>query len=115
MKNEAYYRRLGVALRRRRDTIGLTQEVAARRVGVSRPSLANIERGRQVVAAHQLAELVKVLEITDIEQLLLGEASLVNQGHDRVLEIRSSRPNIIDNEMREKLLATIRDIRTSLP
>ena len=115
MKDEAYYRRLGVALRHRRDKIGLTQEVAARRIGVSRPSLANIERGRQVVAAHQLAKFVKVLRIKDIEELLLGDESHADRTHKKVLELHSSRPDIIDNEIREKLLATIRDIRSSTP
>ena len=68
-----FYRALGEALRRSRDAQGLTQETVAKRVGLSRASIANIERGAQQVALHQYLALAAALERNPDE--LLAEIS----------------------------------------
>jgi transcriptional regulator with XRE-family HTH domain len=45
----------------RRREIGLTQADLARAIGVSRPSITNIENGRQSLSVEQLYEIALVL------------------------------------------------------
>jgi DNA-binding XRE family transcriptional regulator len=54
----AYYAALGKAIVRARRVAGMTQLELALMLDVSRPSLANIERGAQTVSAYRLACLV---------------------------------------------------------
>ena len=42
---------------------GMTQEKLGRRIGLSRPSVANIERGRQHVALHQIFAIAAALRV----------------------------------------------------
>lgn len=42
---------------------GMTQEELGRRIGLSRPSVANIERGRQNVALHQIFAIAEALQV----------------------------------------------------
>lgn len=58
----AFYEALGENIRKRRDECHLTQEALANKVGISRPSLANIERGRQRLTVDQLVEIAGILE-----------------------------------------------------
>lgn len=57
MDTDRFYAELGLRLRRARTAAGLTQAELAERVGMSRAAVANIERGHQRVAAHQLVAL----------------------------------------------------------
>lgn len=56
-----FYEMFGTKLRQARQAAGLTQEIVAERVGLSRPSIANIERGNQQVPLHMLASFAAVL------------------------------------------------------
>ena len=62
------YRRFGRLLARRRKKAGLSQEALAKLVGLSRTSIANVERGRQPVQLHSLYTMSSALaiEITDL-------------------------------------------------
>ena len=51
------YRRLGRAVADRRRELGLTQNIVAEKLGLSRASLANLEIGRQRIMVHQLLRL----------------------------------------------------------
>jgi len=66
-RNEIY-RRFGRLLTRRRKKAGLTQEKLATFLGLSRTSIANIERGRQPVQLHTLYSIADALdaEILDL-------------------------------------------------
>jgi len=57
------YKEIGKIIQRRRKQFGLTQEVLAPRVMMSRASLANIERGNQRLLVHQLYIIANALEI----------------------------------------------------
>jgi transcriptional regulator with XRE-family HTH domain len=48
------YEEFGLRFRKRRNAVGLTQSQVAERVGLTRTSITNIERGRQHIVLHQL-------------------------------------------------------------
>src|SRR6266542_4101181 len=62
--DDEFYRALGIAVRRRRKELGLTQEELGERLvpPMTRASIANIEGGKQRVLAHTLVELAAVLK-----------------------------------------------------
>ena len=60
---ESFYREFGQRLREARDALGWSQEQLAQQVGMSRASIANMERGAQRVALHQWLELADALGI----------------------------------------------------
>lgn len=62
MRN-AIYASLGANIRSRRESAGMSQEVLATKVGLSRTSITNIERGRQSVFVHQLFSFAEALGI----------------------------------------------------
>lgn len=70
------YLELGVRVRRRREALDKTQEELATDVGVSRSSIANIERGQQHAAVHVLLGLAEALGM-EMRELLPTRAELV--------------------------------------
>ncbi len=58
---EPEYRMLGTQLALTRRLAGLTQREVAERAGIGRPTLANIEKGRQRVLYHQLLHIADAL------------------------------------------------------
>jgi transcriptional regulator with XRE-family HTH domain len=63
MENEPLYREIGTRIRARRLQLVKTQEELAKVVGLSRPSLANIEGGRQTLLVHQLCLIAEALNL----------------------------------------------------
>lgn len=51
---DGFYRQFGRQLRAAREKAGLTQQIVADRVGLTRTSVTNIERGSQHISLHQL-------------------------------------------------------------
>jgi transcriptional regulator with XRE-family HTH domain len=70
MSDMELYRRLGRAVAKRRDELGLTQGEVAEKLGLSRASLANLENGRQRIMVHQLFGLVNALKLKSILDLV---------------------------------------------
>lgn len=60
----------GKAIALRRDEIGLTQSDLAELVGLSRASIANIEKGRQNVLLHHVYDLAAALKMNKVGDLL---------------------------------------------
>ncbi len=60
----------GRAVAVRRDELGLTQAALAGLVGMSRASIANIEKGRQNVLLHHVYDLAEALEMKKVGDLL---------------------------------------------
>jgi transcriptional regulator with XRE-family HTH domain len=54
---------VGAAIRAERDRLGITQDDLAQRLGMSRPSVANIEKGRQQISVSQLLSFSKALGV----------------------------------------------------
>ena len=55
------YRELGRLIRLHRERLTLSQAALARRVGLSRTSVTNIEQGRQKILVHQLLSFAVAL------------------------------------------------------
>ena len=63
--------RVGARVRELRSGRGLTQLALAERSGISRPSIANLEAGRQNVSLRRLCALAAALGV-EVEDLLVG-------------------------------------------
>ena len=74
MRNEYIYEYIGKTIKNRRKTLKLTQKDLARKLFISRASLANIETGRQNVLVHQLYNFAKTLEL-DVKDFLVRPES----------------------------------------
>lgn len=70
----AIYRDFGRAVAERRRAIELTQEQVAQAIGLSRASLANIERGNQKVFLHQILALTKALRLDSAHDIVPTKA-----------------------------------------
>ncbi len=68
---QAVYRCLGGRIQLIRETLGMSQQELAKRVGYTRVSIVNIEAGRQRLPLHQVEEIAKALSSTP-KNLLRG-------------------------------------------
>ncbi len=75
MKIGLIYEEFGRGLRSARKAANLTQEALAERVGLSRTSITNIEKGRQHVSLHMLFTLAAAIGVELVELLPQKEAS----------------------------------------
>lgn len=66
---KAFYRTVGEKIRAARKRSGLSQEGLAKAIGLKRPSMSNIEKGRQNVLLHTLVDIAEALG-TDSSALL---------------------------------------------
>jgi transcriptional regulator with XRE-family HTH domain len=71
MQEERFNRELGARIRAAREQARLTQEVLANAVGLSRGSIANIERGDQAPPTYRLTLIAQALNV-DLPVLLPG-------------------------------------------
>lgn len=60
---DEFYKDLGRRMSDRRAELGLIQEEVGNRVGLSRTSITNIEKGRQRILAHDIYIIAAALEI----------------------------------------------------
>jgi transcriptional regulator with XRE-family HTH domain len=70
---EPEYLLLGIQLALARRSAGLTQREISERAGIGRPTLANIEKGRQRVLYHQFLDIAHALG-SDPRELLPAPA-----------------------------------------
>ena len=70
MDESAVYRGFGAAIAARRKALGKTQDYLATAVGLSRASLANIERGKQRVFLHQILALADALQLSSAHEII---------------------------------------------
>lgn len=78
------YKEFGQRLREAREAAHLSQDAVARRVGLSRTSITNIERGRQHVALHMLYRFASAVGAQPSELLplqLMSTASDIVDPH----------------------------------
>lgn len=66
---EQLYSTIGKRIRRERESIGLSQDVLAHLIGVSRPSLTLMESGRQRIQVHVACALADILGMPIAELL----------------------------------------------
>lgn len=67
--DDVLYKHLGQLIRERRTELGLTQGEVAGRIGLTRTSVTNIERGTQAVNVATLFRMAEVLEM-EVSELL---------------------------------------------
>ena len=85
MEKDQLYKKVGGNLASRRRELQKTQGDVARLAGISRPSLANIESGRQALTLHQIYKLAAVLELSDAKSLLPeGNTAVAGEGIESV-------------------------------
>jgi transcriptional regulator with XRE-family HTH domain len=60
----------GRAVAKRRDELNMTQEKLAGLAGLSRASIASIEKGRQNILLHQVYDLAQALRLRQVGDLL---------------------------------------------
>jgi transcriptional regulator with XRE-family HTH domain len=105
MVESLLYKAFGEAVAKRRNALGLTQIELATRVGISRASLANIERGRQNVLLHHAYSLASALEFSAVGDLLPASPKLA--------PVRSVRIALSDKSVTERGKAQITELITT--
>jgi DNA-binding XRE family transcriptional regulator len=68
---EPVYGLVALKIRHVRETLGMSQEDLAKRIGYTRTSIVNIECGRQRLPLHQVEEIARALGVTT-KHLLRG-------------------------------------------
>ena len=89
---EAVYPRFGDRLRSERKLAGLTQEDLAERLGLSRTTVVNIERGRQRIALHQLIQIADAIGCEVIHLIPEhdeGTTDAADETHEFVSRVRA--------------------------
>lgn len=69
MNESELYEELGRLVRKHRERLGISQDVLAQAIELSRASVANIETGRQRIPLHHLYRLARALKV-EAEALL---------------------------------------------
>ncbi|MDA8747686.1 helix-turn-helix domain-containing protein [Litoreibacter sp.] len=100
MSKNTIYAAFGDNMSARRKQLKLTQSDLASRTGLSRASIANMERGHQNVALHHLYAIAIALKVASVSDLLpsLGAAT-DNQGEENMILTSEA----VSNESRESL------------
>ena len=99
MTSDETYEALGRAIRERRTAKRMTQRELAENVGLSRASVANIERGRQSVLVDHLIRFAAALEVRPTD--LLPSKPLPKE-----------RP--VEDDLTPEAAAWIQSVRTSM-
>jgi transcriptional regulator with XRE-family HTH domain len=58
---DGFYKKIGENIKAKRKERGLSQEGLAKAVGLKRPSMSNIEKGRQNILLHTFCDIVETL------------------------------------------------------
>jgi transcriptional regulator with XRE-family HTH domain len=58
---DVFYKKVGENIRAKRKERGLSQEGLAKAIGLKRPSMSNIEKGRQNILLHTFCDIVETL------------------------------------------------------
>jgi transcriptional regulator with XRE-family HTH domain len=61
---DMFYKQVGENIRAKRKERGLSQEGLAKAVGLKRPSMSNIEKGRQNILLHTFCDIAETLGAT---------------------------------------------------
>lgn len=85
--NEGFYAHFGHAVRKARESAGITQEQLAAKIGLSRPATVNIEKGRQGVLLHTGLEIAAALQVT-LPALLAGAVEAARRAEIEHLQAR---------------------------
>jgi transcriptional regulator with XRE-family HTH domain len=83
LSRSTVYTNVGARIRDERERRNLSQEMLADRVGLTRASITNIEKGRQKVLLHTLLEIARVLDLKPTRLLPdISQLSRIDLPHD---------------------------------
>jgi transcriptional regulator with XRE-family HTH domain len=97
--------RLGRRLRVARENAGLSQEAVAKRLGLQRPAVSEIEAGRRRVAAHELAKMSDLYHAS-MEWLVSGETDTPEKLELAARGLAGLKPDELD-----KILDVLKSLR----
>lgn len=92
-QEQQYYYQLGMNIQEARKAAGVSQEILANKVAISRTSIVNIEKGRHRIAAHMLVLIAEALEVKI--DTILPSRTAVNTG-DKI--VSATLPKIITDK-----------------
>ncbi len=69
MERDPVYQKIGSLIQLQRKLLDMKQHDLARKLGISRGSLANIETGRQSILVHQLYKFAETLDLDPTDLL----------------------------------------------
>jgi len=90
MDGDGIYRALGTGVAQRRRELGMTQDVLALAVGLTRASVANIEAGKQRVLLHTAYRLISALKLARLSDLLPEPERVLDHSDELVAIIGDS-------------------------
>jgi transcriptional regulator with XRE-family HTH domain len=99
MKLEPLYRSIGTAIRGKRRQLDWSQEKLARKLMISRGTLANIEAGRQRILVHQLYAIAAALDLKPNDLLPAFNAAVTPGGPPEAFPL----PQHLNAQQRDQL------------
>ncbi len=107
MSPDPIYKEIGVIIRGRRKALNLTQEALAKKLGISRGALANIETGRQNILVHQIYKYASVLGLNMIDLLPIARRETQPVEMDQV-----PIPHNVNRSQAEQIVRLIQEATT---
>ena len=106
--SDELYKKIGLMIREKRQNHEhpLSQENLARRLGMSRTSVVNIELGKQHIQIHTLYQLAEILGIDALELLPSSETNnkvKITSEKELSKKERISIENIISSKVKKKV------------
>ncbi len=98
---DAIYLAVGRMIRKGREAAGLRQDELAERVGLTRTSITNIEKGKQRIQIHTLYAIAQALNISPLTLL----PSVVSAARDETVEENLSTESAAVKQWVRQLLA----------
>jgi transcriptional regulator with XRE-family HTH domain len=98
-------------LRLAREAAGLSQGQVAKRLGIHRPTLSEIEAGRRRVSADELTQLAELYGV-DVAWLTSGQPSQAEPIDERLMLAARQLGKLRDEDL-DRLLTLIRMLRQS--
>lgn len=102
--HEDFYREVGERIRKARRARGLTQAALATLVSLTRTSITNVEKGRQKILLHTLADLARALHV---EYAALLPESPATSGDSHLQDALKGRP-LLEQEFIKSVLQSAR-------
>jgi transcriptional regulator with XRE-family HTH domain len=90
--HSVFYKKVGESIRAKRKERGLSQEGLARAIGLKRPSMSNIEKGRQNILLHTFCDIAETLDTNAnalLPELVLHEPVNIPDLHSYSKKVRA--------------------------
>lgn len=109
---------LGQLIGAKREAIGMSQSMLARRVGVSRPYISQIENGQKSASDEVLMMIFAILDIDYTTLLNPEEQNPLNENEQNVLsgglKLINDLSSLVDEETLTKILLLFNDYQSTI-